>query len=263
MTDEKHRSTNVVHWEAAEIERSRSEASHVEVSSLRIHDTQRYMNPPANTPYPLEYCCHLLGDPRGKKVLDLGCGTGENTLLLALKGAEVFALDISPELIDLAKQRLQINNTPSDNVHFVVTSAHTLPLEDESIDTVFGIAILHHLDLRMTSSEVYRILKKGGRAIFQEPVRDSATIRFIRGLVPYTAPDVSPYERPLTSKELKEFAAPFPLFQSRAFDLPHVSVAGVLARNWIGWAHRTDRKILDAMPFLARYASVRVFEVVK
>jgi len=255
--------SNLTQWEAAEIKRSSAEALHVEELSLRIRNTARYINPAASTCYPLEYCCHLLGDVRGKTVLDLGCGTGENTLILALRGANVHALDISQELVDLARKRLHINNVSAENVRFMVGSAHSIELPDESVDVVFGIAILHHLDLNLVANEVFRILKSGGRAIFQEPVRDSATIRFVRRLIPYTAPDVSPFERPLTTKELRQFSARFKGFEIRAFDLPHVSLAGVVAPRLITAAHRLDRRILDALPFLGRYAAVRVFQITK
>ena len=43
--------------------------------------------------------------------------------------------------------------------------SHELPLEDESVDVVFGMAILHHLDLQLASDEVFRVLKKGGRVV--------------------------------------------------------------------------------------------------
>lgn len=250
-------------WECAEMERSRSEATHVDIDSLRINDTRRYMDPPANTCYPLEYSFYLLGDVRGKRVVDLGCGTGENTVLLALKGADVYALDLSPELVELAKKRLAINRAPSERVHFMVSSAHVTGIPDESVDIVLGIAILHHLDLKLVSQEVFRILKKGGRAIFQEPVRDSRMVRFLRGLIPYTAPDVSPYERPLTTAEIKQFAASFQNLRIRAFGLPHVSIVRMLARNLSPWAHRSDRRILDGMPILSRYAAVRILELTK
>src|ERR1700694_2642909 len=63
----------------AEVERSASEASKVVLKPMERDQIDRYLNPPADTPYGLEYAFHLLGDVRGKTVLDLGCGTGENT----------------------------------------------------------------------------------------------------------------------------------------------------------------------------------------
>jgi len=83
---------------------------------------------------------------RGKTVLEYGCGDGINTVALARRGARVKAVDISPELISIARQRLAANRITAD-VEYIVGSAHDLPLPDSSVDIVFGIAILHHLDL--------------------------------------------------------------------------------------------------------------------
>jgi cyclopropane fatty-acyl-phospholipid synthase-like methyltransferase len=58
-------------------------------------------------PYPLEYAFYLLGDVAGKHVLELGCGSGENTVPLCQRGAHVLGIDVSSELIALAKQRLR------------------------------------------------------------------------------------------------------------------------------------------------------------
>src|SRR2546423_276064 len=181
-------------WERAEIERSAFEASHTPDTSLIAQecDFQRYTSPPRSTNFPLEYAYSLLGDLSGKTVLDFGCGSGENTVMLARRHAYVVGVDISESLIRVARRRLDVNGL-AGAAHFVVGSAHDLPLEDGSIDVVLGIAILHHLDLDAASREVARVLKVGGRAIFQEPVRDSRIVRTIRKCIPYRSPDVSPF----------------------------------------------------------------------
>jgi 2-polyprenyl-3-methyl-5-hydroxy-6-metoxy-1,4-benzoquinol methylase len=159
---------NIQEWEKVEAERSAKEAQHINIERLRMNkeNIAKYMNPPADTPYYLEYSYYILGDVRGKTVLDFGCGTGENTMLVALRGAKVIGLDISEDLIQLAKERLKINEVEAD-VSFIACSTHEIDLPDESVDVVFGIAILHHLELPLVAKEVHRILKKGGRAIFK------------------------------------------------------------------------------------------------
>src|SRR2546430_1595534 len=136
-------------WEKAEIERSANEASGTDPDGLCVSDfnISRYMNPPADTPFPLEYAYHLLGDVRGKVVLDFGCGNGENTLLLVKRGAKVISMDLSQSLIELAKRRLELNGVSGD-VTFLVASAHNLPLRSNSVDIVFGMAICITLTLR-------------------------------------------------------------------------------------------------------------------
>jgi ubiquinone/menaquinone biosynthesis C-methylase UbiE len=253
-------------WESVEVERSASEAKRKETEDLRIKPDiiERYKNPPADTFYSLEYAYHLLGDVSGKTVLDYGCGLGDNSVLIASRGAKVVGVDISPELIELAEKRLEQHNL-KDLADFRVGSAHELPLEDESVDVVFGMAILHHLDLKLASEEVFRVLKKGGRAIFLEPVRNSKFVKFVRNLIPYTQPDVSPFERPLTDTELKEFAAKFTNYKSRAFSLPFVNLIEILgmSENAFHKATKIDGKILRKSKFLNYYASVRVIEMIK
>lgn len=257
--------SDLEHWERAEVERSAAEASHFDASALVTSDLSRYMDPPADTVYPLEYSFHLLGDVRGLTVLEYGCGDGENTVALARRGAgKVVALDISPELIGIARRRLEVNGVEG-GVEFLVGSAHDVPLADESVDVVFGMAILHHLDLRLAAREVRRVLRKGGRAIFQEPVRSSPLLKAARKLIPYQAPGVSPFERPLTDKELEEFAEGYSSFRSKAFLLPATNLLNMLPalrRQYARW-HRWDAAVLRKFPALGYYASVRVVEMVK
>ena len=160
-------SENLELWEQVEAERSAYEASLVDNSQLVASKSRvdRYLDPPLDTWHELEYCYALLGDAKGKTVLEYGCGDGNNTLLLALRGAKVKALDISPDLIEIAKKRLEVNQVEGD-VEFILGSAHDIPFPDESVDIVFGMAILHHLNLELSAKEVKRVLKKGGKAIF-------------------------------------------------------------------------------------------------
>lgn len=257
-------SSDLERRERAEVERSAAEAARFD-AGLHSSDLARYMNPPADTCYPLEYSFHLLGDARGLTILEYGCGDGENTVALAKRGAgRVIALDISPDLVEIARRRLAANGVTS-GVEFVVGSAHDVPLADESVDVVFGMAILHHLDLRLAAREVRRVLRTGGRAIFQEPVRSSPLLRAARKLIPYRAPDVSPFERPLTDRELEEFAAGYSSYRAKAFLLPTTNVLNLLPglrRHTARW-YRWDAAVLKKIPALNYYASIRVVELVK
>lgn len=252
--------------ETAEISRSAYEAAHTPAARLIANEAnvRRYLDPPLDTVYPLEYSYALLGDVRGRTVLDFGCGSGENALLMARRGAKVLAVDLSFDLIEVARRRLSVNGL-AGAATFLVGSAHDLPIATGSVDIVFGVAVLHHLDLALASREVHRVLKPGGRGIFQEPVRDSRLLRAVRRCIPYRAPDVSPFERPLTTPELKAFAAPFRSMTSRGFSLPFVNLAQVLPplKAYIHPAYRLDGAILRRVPALTHFAGGRVIEVTK
>jgi len=97
-----------------------------------------------------------------KKILELGCGTGEYTLRLAHTKSKIIALDISQLLIQQAKQKAK-------SINFIIANAETLPFKDNTFDAVVGNAVLHHLDLDKTLPEIKRVLKLGGRIAFTEP----------------------------------------------------------------------------------------------
>jgi 2-polyprenyl-3-methyl-5-hydroxy-6-metoxy-1,4-benzoquinol methylase len=255
-------------WEAAEIKRSAFEASQTNADRAALLDTEsniaRYLNPPADTPYPLEYAFHLLGDARGRLVVDFGCGTGENSLLLAKRGAQVQAVDISPDLIAIAQTRLAVNGV-TEGVTFHTASVYEIPVADASVDIVFGMAILHHLELPLAAREVLRILKPGGRAIFKEPVRNSKVLRFVRNLIPYRAPDLSPFERPLLDSELLGMGVHFRHCRIRSFYLPYVGLARILpgVKQHLMAIARFDHRLMQSLPWLEPYATVKVIELVK
>jgi ubiquinone/menaquinone biosynthesis C-methylase UbiE len=249
--------------EQAEIHRSAREAtqkvSHLIVKKQTI---DRYRAPAETTIFPLEYAFHLLGDVRGKTILEYGCGDGLNTVVLANRGAKIVALDISAELLEVAHKRLEANDCK--NVDLLIGSAHGLPLSDESVDVIFGMAILHHLELDLASREVWRVLKRSGRAIFEEPTRNSQLVAKIRKLFPQRA-EVSPFERPLTTQEMKDFAEPC-RYQAKTFQLVFSSLASIVPR-WSGHAMdlsaQLDAYLLRRFPSLSYYGTVTVFQMVK
>jgi SAM-dependent methyltransferase len=252
-------------WEEAEVVRSRVQANltrGVKPTTKRI--LERYAAPRADTPYALEYAYHLLGDVRGQTVLDFGCGDGRDTTLLAARGAHVIALDLSPDLLAIAQKRIAVD-APEGTVQILCGSGHAVPLPDESVDVVFGQAVLHHLDLTRSAAEVYRVLRPAGRAIFKEPIRESRLIRAIRPLIPYRQPDISPYERPLRRAEIDEFGRRFESSRSRMFGLPFVRAAELLrtSKTIQGKSYALDARLIARYPALRTCASVIVFELHK
>ena len=75
----------------------------------------------------------MLGDFRSKTVLDFGCGTGENAVPL-VKRTRVTGMDITPDLIALARKRLRDANLEA---WLEVGSAYDTGLPDESVDVNF------------------------------------------------------------------------------------------------------------------------------
>ena len=252
--------------EQAALEHGDHVASLIQGLDLRVPPGifERYLAPPADTPFAIEYAYNLLGDVRGKEVLELGCGSGENTILLLNKGAKVCGIDFSDSLIELARRRMEVNGRV-EGFKFFTGSAHKLPFPDSSFDVVFGMAALHHLDLDMTSHEVWRVLRSGGYAVFKEPVRNSRFLRLVRSLIPYRPSLISPTERPLTDQALERFAGRFSQCHCKAYQLPFVNVARwfPLAVSFAVLFYQFDHALLQRSEWLRWFASVRVIKVVK
>jgi SAM-dependent methyltransferase len=192
--------TRLSERDRAEVQRSAEEARKLVVEPLDLSEIERYANPPSDTQYPLEYAFHLLGDVRGKTVLDFGCGRGENVVPLVLRGAHAIGLDVSPELIGLARQRLDNAGLKAD---LRVGSAYATDLPDGSVDVIFSISLIHHLDIGQVTGEMLRILAKGGRAILKEPIRFSASYARLRNLLPARG-DISEYEHPYNPRRIRD-----------------------------------------------------------
>jgi ubiquinone/menaquinone biosynthesis C-methylase UbiE len=108
-----------------------------------------------------------LGDVKGKRLLELGCGSGDLTLVFARAGAAVTALDLSPGMVGVAKERVE-RFAPGSDVRFHVGAAEHVAAPDDSFDLIVGKWILHHTDLSVLTPELSRLLTANGRAVFIE-----------------------------------------------------------------------------------------------
>ena len=100
----------------------------------------------------------------GMRVLELGCGTGYFTSELVKTGARITAIDISPELLELARRQV-----PEENATFVIENAYATSFAGGCFDSVVGSSVLHHLDVDRALAEIFRVLKPGGTVRFTEP----------------------------------------------------------------------------------------------
>ncbi len=105
---------------------------------------------------------------RFRRVLDLGCGTGKQTALLAPRAEEVWAIDLSAESLRQAEARCA--RAGIRNVKFLQQSIVALPAEDASVDAIFsyGDVISHVYDAyRQVFAESARVLARGGVMAFE------------------------------------------------------------------------------------------------
>lgn len=103
---------------------------------------------------------------KGKKVLDIACGSGYGAKILAEAGAEeVIAIDINKEAVEAAKI-----NYGHNNIEFLEGSAEEIKLGDKSIDTIVSFETIEHLkNPEKYLSELKRVIKDSGLVFISTP----------------------------------------------------------------------------------------------
>jgi SAM-dependent methyltransferase len=149
----------------------------------------------------------FLGDLGGKRLLFYGSG-GHFSLVrdFARRGAEVIAIDISPETIAKLVAAIVLEGLESQCTA-VVMDCESLDLEDESVDVVFARSIIHHLDVDISVREIFRVLKPGGKLAVLEPLGTNPLINAYRRLTPASR---TRGEHPLVAADLEKFQHLFP-----------------------------------------------------
>src|SRR5918911_4038366 len=100
---------------------------------------------------------------RGKRLLEIGCGTGTDLLQFARGGAEVIGVDLTPRSIEIARRRFAVYGQSGT---FAIGDAENLAFPDDSFDAVYSFGVLHHTpDTGRAIREIRRVLRRGGRAI--------------------------------------------------------------------------------------------------
>jgi SAM-dependent methyltransferase len=128
---------------------------------------------------------------RDCRVVEIGCGTGLFTEMFAESGADIIAVDLSPELLAIARER------SLGRVRFLEKNFEDCMVEGP-FDAVIGSSVLHHLDLERTWRKIHDLLKPGGRMSFAEPNMLNPQIyceRHFRRFFPNTSPDETAFVR--------------------------------------------------------------------
>jgi len=113
----------------------------------------------------------------GKRLLDIGCGTGYVAALYARGGAQVTAVDLAEKSVELTRKRLAYLSLKAT---VQVANAEQLPFPDAAFDVVSSFGVLHHTpDTARALREVHRVLVPGGKALLMFYNRDSFAYRVL------------------------------------------------------------------------------------
>ena len=227
-----------------------------------------------------QYILRRIGNLAGKKVLDLGCGIGDASVAFARRGATVSGIDISKKMVEIASA---LARKAEHRITIKQMNAEKLLFENETFDLVYGRGILHHVNITLTTKEVFRVLKKDGKAIFVEPLAHNPMIKIYDKVADSIR---SPVERRISSSEIDGLSNLFSSVYYRGLHLFTLPVFGLYYLNkarkakadvfWFqdierGECYRNlyiplqwmDNLVLTALPFLRKYCWKCVIECVK
>jgi len=116
--------------------------------------------------------------PRGCRALEIGCGTGDFARALEGRGVRVTGIDLSPEMIALARRR-------APHAALVLADFMTWPAPAR-FDCVVSIATLHHLPFEPALARMAQLLRPGGVLLVHDLVGSRGAADFVRSALAWT-----------------------------------------------------------------------------
>ena len=207
----------------------------------------------------------LLGDIADKKLLDFGCGMGEESIYFAKLGARVTGIDISEVGIASLEKRAAH--------HKLAITAHQMRADptsfpDASFERVHGLGILHHVGIDAGLAEVWRVLEPGGVGVFLEPMGESPVVEAVKTWLMTHArflgkfDHVTDHEENLTWRAIDDAAARFSDVQLYPYHLLY-RLKRFFPIATFEALRRVDHALLTLAPRLRHYAGGVVIRVRK
>jgi len=196
----------------------------------------------------------------GTTALEIGSGGGMFTELFAASGASVLAVELSPELVELARRRA----LPEDRVRLLCGRFEDVPIPEElhaaqrrdpfaaPFDAVIGSSVLHHLELEPALRRMLSLLRPGGTLAFAEPNLLNPQVWMERRFrhwerFRYVSPDETAFVRQRLARVMESIG--FVEVRIAPFDWLHPATP----RSIVGAVDRCGR-ILEAIPLLREAA---------
>ena len=204
-----------------------------------------------------------------KRVLIVGCGGGLDALRIAKMGASVYAFDLSPDMLELARSSAE---SEGFQIHFSKMPAEHLSYEDNFFDYIVAVDILHHVDIPESMNEIVRVSKSGCKFFIDEIYSHSWTdrIRKSRLVEGYLYPlmrkwiyqNEKPYitedERKLSEHDIRKISDPFSrILYRRYFNF----IVTRLIPDKFDRASKLDYSVVGILGALGKYVGGRIILV--
>jgi ubiquinone/menaquinone biosynthesis C-methylase UbiE len=153
-----------------EIKRYDDRAQKILVEKIIIKKIPQYINAP------YQYYFSLIKKLKKNKLLEIGAGTGQNTLRLIKMKFNVCATDLSPLSVEAMNKRY----SKYKNFSSKLVDMEKLPFKNESFDVVCLAGSLSYGDNNKVMNEIYRVLKFGGWLVLVDSLNNNPIYRFNR-----------------------------------------------------------------------------------
>jgi 2-polyprenyl-3-methyl-5-hydroxy-6-metoxy-1,4-benzoquinol methylase len=172
----------------------------------------------------MRYIAKRLGNLKGKRLLDVGCGLGEASVYFAMQGADVTSTDLSQGMLDATTRLAQANGV---NVKQHLASAEDMRLTNDSkFDIIYAGNLLHHVDIVETITRIKPHIAAGGILVTWDPLAYNPAINVYRTL----ATDVrTTDEHPLKWRDIKLFRKHFRIVETRYYWLTTLIIFVIMA----------------------------------
>jgi ubiquinone/menaquinone biosynthesis C-methylase UbiE len=172
----------------------------------------------------LDWAIQRLPNLNGARILDIGVGEGQSSILLAQAGAQVTGIDISGEALTRANELAKRCGVAPE---FVRMAGEELRFPDASFDAILCVSAYHHMDLERATLEFVRVLRPGGRVVMIEPLATNPPAWFYRRVGRLFAREATSEETPLRVADLKLLRQHFRRVEWRGMFLLSVGLFGL------------------------------------
>ena len=208
----------------------------------------------------------LLGNIKDKRLLDYGCGQGEESAYFAKLGAKVTGIDVSQVGLEIARARARAHGLCVD---FRSADCLETPFADGSFDIIHGHGILHHIGMEAGLTEVRRLLTDGGIGVFLEPLQSFPIIERPKEWLSRRLPrrlDITPVtsgEENLRQADIARAVAHWSQHSVHVYHLTYRIRKLVLPEPLWPVLLGLDFALLGCLPFLRRMAGAAVIYIRK